>query len=45
MIPEIGLAIVVLTNQQSGGAFNAISSTIKDTYLGIEPKDYIKIYS
>lgn len=45
LIPEIGLGIIVLTNQQMGGAFSAITNTIKDRYLGVEPKDYVKIYS
>lgn len=45
LIPEMGLAIIVLTNQQMGGAFSAITNTIKDSYLGIEPKDYVKLYS
>jgi len=33
MIPDLQLGIIVLTNQQSGAAFNAISNTIKDSYL------------
>jgi CubicO group peptidase (beta-lactamase class C family) len=45
LIPELGLGIIVLTNQQTGGAFNAITNTIKDSYLGVEAKDYIKFYS
>lgn len=41
MIPEINLGIIVLTNQQSGSAFTAISNTIKDSYLGISNADHI----
>ena len=41
MIPEINLGIIVLTNQQSGAAFTAISNTIKDSYLGIKSVDYV----
>lgn len=44
-IPEIGLGIIVLTNQQSGAAFTAITNTIKDSYLGIAPQDYVTLYS
>ncbi len=44
MIPEIGLGIVVLTNQQSGSAFSAISNTIKSSYLKLEYVDYITRY-
>lgn len=35
MFPEIQLGIIVLTNQQNGAAFNTISNTIKDSYLGL----------
>lgn len=45
LIPEIGLGIIVLTNQQSGAAFSAITNTIKDSYLGIKPEDYVTTYS
>lgn len=45
LIPEINLGIIVFTNQQSGGAFSAITNTIKDSYLNVETKDYIKLYS
>ncbi len=45
MIPEINLGIIVLTNQQSGAAFMAISNTIKDSYLGIEPIDHVAQFS
>lgn len=45
LIPELQLGIIVFTNQQSGAAFSAITNTIKDSYLGIEPIDHVKIYS
>lgn len=41
MIPEINLGIIVLTNQQSGAAFTAISNAIKDSYLGLPAYDHI----
>lgn len=44
LLPEINLGIIVLTNQQSGDAFYAISNTIKDSYLGIKSDDYVTIY-
>ena len=43
MFPELNLGIIVFTNQQSGAAFNAISYTIKDSYLGITGYDWVKI--
>jgi CubicO group peptidase (beta-lactamase class C family) len=45
LFPELNLGIVVLTNQQSGAAFSAITNTIKDSYLGIKSEDYVTIYS
>jgi CubicO group peptidase (beta-lactamase class C family) len=42
MIPELKLGIIVLTNQQSGAAFTAITNTIKDSYLGIKGIDRVK---
>jgi hypothetical protein len=44
MIPDLDLAIVVLTNQMNGSAFNTITNTIKDTYLGYEQRDWLKKY-
>lgn len=44
-IPELQLGIIVLTNQQSGAAFNAITNTIKDSYLAIPSEDYVNLYS
>jgi CubicO group peptidase (beta-lactamase class C family) len=45
MFPETKLGIIVLTNQQSGAAFNAISNTIKDRYLGIQNPDHVAALS
>ncbi len=45
MIPELDLGIIVLTNQQSGAAFNAITNSIKDGYFGINDKNRIKQYN
>lgn len=42
LIPELKLGIIVLTNQQSGGAFYAITNSIKDRYFGVSGKDRIK---
>lgn len=44
LIPELNLGIVVLTNQQSGAAFNTITNTIKDSYLGIPDRGWLKTY-
>lgn len=42
LIPDMDLGIVVLTNQQSGAAFNAISNTIKDSYLGYNNRNWLQ---
>lgn len=41
IIPELQLGIIVLTNQQEGAAFNAITNQIKDGYLGMPRKDWV----
>jgi hypothetical protein len=43
LFPEINLGIIVFTNQQVGAAFSAISSTIKDSYIGVSGYDWVKI--
>jgi CubicO group peptidase (beta-lactamase class C family) len=45
MIPELDLGIIVLTNQQSGAAFSAITNTIKDSYFDIKGENRIKQYN
>jgi len=42
LLPEMKLGIIVLTNQQSGAAFTAITNTIKDSYLGVTGMDRVK---
>jgi CubicO group peptidase (beta-lactamase class C family) len=42
LLPELKLGIIVLTNQQSGAAFTAITNTIKDSYFGIKGMDRVK---
>ena len=44
LIPDMKLGIVVLTNQQSGLAFSTITNTVKDAYLGVENRDWLKMY-
>ena len=42
MIPELNLGIIVLTNQQEGGAFSSITNQIKDGYLGKKGEDWVR---
>jgi CubicO group peptidase (beta-lactamase class C family) len=41
MLPELTVGVVVLTNQEQGGAFWAIEHTILDHYLEAPPKDWV----
>ena len=45
MIPELNLGIIVLTNQQEGGAFVSITNQIKDAYFNITGTDRVNEYS
>jgi CubicO group peptidase (beta-lactamase class C family) len=44
LLPEIGLGVTVLTNQESGEAFDAIAYHVVDHYLGAAPTDWIEAY-
>lgn len=43
LVPELKLGIIVLTNQQSGAAFQAIGNQIKDSYFAITGRDWVQI--
>lgn len=45
MIPELQLGIIVLTNQQEGLAFQAITNQIKDSYFGITGTNRVTQYA
>ena len=42
LVPELHLGIIVLTNQEDGLAFTAVSSHIMDYYLGVAGKDRVQ---
>ena len=44
MIPDLRLGVAVLTNQESGAAFQAITYRVADHYLGAAPVDYVAAY-
>jgi hypothetical protein len=44
MIPEAKVGIVVLTNQESGEAFSAITYHVLDYYLGAADTDWLSAY-
>ena len=44
MIPAVGVGIAVLTNQESGEAFDSIAYRIADHYLGAPPTDWVAAF-
>src|SRR5204863_837035 len=44
MIPDARLGIAILTNQESGAAFEAIADHVMDAYLGAQTSDWIAAY-
>ncbi|MCI0690539.1 serine hydrolase [candidate division KSB1 bacterium] len=44
MIPELKLGVAVLTNQESGAAFESITYRIFDHYLGVPVYDWVGAY-
>ena len=44
MIPDARLGIAILTNQESGAAFESIADHIIDAYLGATPTDWIAAF-
>ncbi|XQW85087.1 serine hydrolase [Thalassotalea piscium] len=44
LVPEENLGMVILTNQQSGYAFNAISDQILNEFLNLPKKDWVAHY-
>jgi len=45
LVPALGLGVVVLTNQESGAAFQAISWRVLDAYLGAPATDWVTAYA
>ena len=45
LVPELHLGVVVLTNQESGAAFNAVTYRVLDAYLNSDKKtDWVAVY-
>jgi len=44
LVPEKNLGLVILTNQQSGGAFNALYREVLEQYLELPDKDWVAHY-
>ena len=45
LIPEMKLGVVVLTNQEAGGAFSSITNRVSDRYMAIEDYDWVKAFA
>lgn len=45
LVPDAGLGLVVLTNQESGSAFQTITMRVLDAYLDAPKKDWIGAYT
>ena len=45
LVPELHLGVVVLTNQESGAAFNAVTYRVLDAYLNpLHKTDWVAVY-
>ncbi len=44
LLPDIGLGVSVLTNQESGEAFNAIAYSVADAYIDAPAVDWVARY-
>ncbi len=44
LVPDMQLGVVVLTNQQEGGAFQSVTMTILDHYLNAPSTDWVAAY-
>lgn len=44
LVPGQKLGVVVLTNQEAGAAFNAVTMAVLDAYLGGEAHDWVDAY-
>ncbi len=45
LMPELNLGVVVLTNQEQGAAFQAVTWRVLDAYFGVPPTDWVSAYS
>ena len=45
LVPELKLGVVVLTNQESGEAFQAVSLRVLDAFMAAPPTDWVAAYA
>lgn len=44
MVPDLKLGVIVLTNQESGGAFSSVTMAILDEYMKAPASDWVALY-
>jgi hypothetical protein len=44
MVPDLKLGVIVLTNQEAGGAFSSVTMSILDQYMKAPPADWVAGY-
>lgn len=44
MVPDLKLGVIVLTNQEAGGAFSSVTMAILDQYMKAPPTDWVSGY-
>jgi CubicO group peptidase (beta-lactamase class C family) len=45
LVPDLKLGVIVLTNQEVGAAFNAVTLRALDDALGAAPTDWVSVYA
>jgi CubicO group peptidase (beta-lactamase class C family) len=45
LVPDLKLGVVVLTNQEEGGAFQAVSLRVLDAYMGRPETDWVSLWA
>lgn len=45
LVPELDLGVVVLTNQEAGAAFNAVTMHVLDAYMDAPATDWVAAYA
>ncbi len=45
LAPDLNLGVVVLTNQETGSAFNSVTYTVLDHYMGASGTDWVAVMS
>jgi CubicO group peptidase (beta-lactamase class C family) len=44
MLPDLGLGVIVFTNQEQEGAYHSLTYTVLDRYLGVTATDWVAVF-